>query len=126
MKHIIRRLFTELYHWQNDNWGKDNLPAYTSLLILSGLQMLNFACFLLAFDNITSLGLAEFLYSNIVIGMVIPAGLLLMNYLMVRPVSETIKDNPLKGRRITWIYVLATLLLLVLCVAWTVNVVESR
>lgn len=126
MKKLIIRLFIELYHWQNNNWGEDGQPILSSLLILSGLQFLNIAGLMMIFQNITKIDIYGFFSSNLAIGMIIPIGVLITDYIIVTPIKVTIQQNPPQKKRILWLYVLFTIILLAACVAWIVYINEHE
>jgi len=126
MKKLIIRIYTELYHWHNSNFSKEQLPALTALLILSILQFFNIISIMMIVENIFSINISNFFSDNLAIGMIIPVSLLIMDYLIVRPIDVTIKENPRRKRTITWIYVLGTLLVLALCVVWIIYINESK
>jgi hypothetical protein len=125
-KKLIRRLFSEIYYSQLENWGEGDLPGLTALLLLSGLQMLNVGSILLAIQNLTLIDIFGYFNQHLVVGMLIPTVLLIMDYLIVKPITITIKENLPGRRRITWIYVLVTFLLLAGSVAWIVILNNKR
>lgn len=111
MKKVIIRLFVELYHWQNDKYGETNLPVLTALLLSSGLQFLNLLSVISFLYPIFGINVFSYLSKNHVVGLTIPAAILIMNYIIVRPVKMTIKNNPIQWRKITPIFVLLTITL---------------
>lgn len=118
--YFIKRIFTEIYNFQVENWGDGNLPALTALLYLSIFQFFNVLAILMIIQNLTSIDLAGFFSSHLIIGMIIPTAILVSDYWIVKPVPETIKEYDSTKRKITWIYILLTLLILGGCVAWIV------
>ena len=120
LKQFIRRIFSELYHWQNDLYGKDNLPALTALLALSSLEFFNVGSILMIIQTTTSIDIFGYFNRHLIIGMIIPALLFLTNYLVVKPIEVTIKDYPPQKKKIIWIYILITLLILAVCIVWIV------
>jgi hypothetical protein len=126
LKQFIRRIFSELYHWQNDLYGKENLPGFTALLAISSLQFLNILSVFMIIENITRVELASFFGHHLILGLIIPVGLLIMDYLIIKPIDLTIEEYPSKKTKITWIYVLITLLVLAGCIAWIVILNNKR
>lgn len=119
-KKIVKRLFVEIYNFQSDNEGEGNSAAFTALLYLSMFQFLNTLSIFMIIDNIIKIDLANFFGHHLIIGMIIPTAILVSDYFIVKPVPETIKEYDSTKRKITWIYILLTLLILGGCVAWIV------
>ena len=117
-KNLIKRLFSEMYRFHEENWGEGDLPGLTALLWLSLLQLLNIGSVLAVIQIITSVDLFGYFSKNLMIWIIIPVVILIMDYLIVKPIKITIKENPPKRRTITWIYVLSTILFLAGCLVW--------
>lgn len=120
MRKLIINLFIELYHFQLMNWGENHMAILTSLLILSGLQFLNVGCLLMVVQNITAVDIFYFLSENKIFTMLIMTSILSIDIYIMHPIPKTIEQNSTVRTNKLWVYILATILLLVLCVIWIV------
>jgi len=119
--HFIKRVFKEIYNFQVENWGSGNLPALTALLYLSILQFINILAIMGYLYAAFNFNLIDFFGTHYYIGLIIPLTLLLSDYLIIKPINITLQEE-LPKNKITWIYILASLLFLTGCLIWIYNI----
>lgn len=112
MKELIKKIFTEIYWWQNNNWGKDELPALTSILMLSGFQLVNIFTILVIVQKITAIDIFGFFTDHLFIPVILQVSVISADYFSVAPIKATVVENA-HSRYKAVIYILITFLLFV-------------
>ena len=122
MKNVIRIVFAGIYKWQMEQWGESNLPALTSLLLLSMFQFFNIFSILLIVQAITKIELFKYLSTHMIVGLIPPILILIGDYLIVKPINRTVNEQFSKAGLKAFLYISCSIAFLILCgiCAWKI------